>query len=172
MSTKRLRAAPGSRVDLTMAKSVSIRGLTQHVSRQKKRRTLMRKGSSVEVKEGAEELAYVAGLMAPRRSGTLESSITMGEESISGGGNIISREVFIDSSKRTPRDSSVEVYADIQHEFLEPASNSLKLGRDSELKNDGNPYEVGGGFMTRAAEEANPTIIRRFRNRVRQVLRF
>lgn len=127
--------------------------------------------------EQAVELRNLARKMAPEDMANLEYAIKVSPESIDGVardslGHFARREfkVYVDMNDPAPHlndDGSITKgtenklvgdYAYYVHEYVHPAGNN-KLGERSALKQMGQNEEVGGAFMTRAAEEIQNTLL-------------
>lgn len=123
--------------------------------------------------EQAIALRDLARAMAPVDEGNLEEAIKVSPDEdvdVFGMRNVEYR-IYIDMDMEAPHhnadgsvtkgteDKVVGDYAYYVHEYVTPAGNN-QLGPESQLKQEANgDVEVGGGFMTRAAEEIEKTII-------------
>jgi|GEM_PF-2930361 len=130
--------------------TVKVKGLNRTVSRLKRRKFLVRDNGSRALLNAAEEMAFTASLMAPRESGTLESSIKV--DDIEENGSRISADIYVDGSLVNPSGRSLAKYALPVHDQVEPAGGK-ELGAISEAKQLSTDEIVGGGFMSRAFVE-------------------
>lgn len=118
------------------------------------------------------ELRDLARDMAPIDEGNLEEAIKVDPDEdidVFGGRKIIYR-VYIDMDMEAPHhnvngdvtkgteNKTVGDYAYYVHEYVTPSGNN-QLGELSAEKQESVDVEVGGGFMTRAAEQIEQTII-------------
>lgn len=112
----------------------------------------------------AKEIQALAIKMAPVDDGNLEKAIKMSDTTqprgLDGRFGRIEVEVYVDMSMPVPDrpDKTVGDYAYEIHEHLTPMG-PMQLGEESARKNDSNGgIEVGGGFMTRAADAVDKSI--------------
>jgi hypothetical protein len=116
-------------------------------------------GAIVAMRKEAETVAEYAREYAPLDEGNLEKAIKVRETG--GGRNELGQfarkgmEVYVDQSMPVPErpGKTVGDYAYEVHEHMEPTGGPKKRGPLSEQK-DGGRNVVGGGYMTRAAKDA------------------
>lgn len=111
----------------------------------------------------AYQLRDIARKMAPRDHGNLEEAIQVrGDEAARddlGRFKRVEVEIYIDFNMDVPERPGKKVgdYAYFIHEHLTPAG-TWQLGEESMAKQAGQAERVGGGFMTRAAEQVDATL--------------
>ena len=155
--------------------AIRIEGLSRTVRKLRLRTKRTNQACKIQLKDTAEELQELAQLMAPRKTGTLESAIKIDDDVIDKPFQL-KMEVYIDGDIVTEgqeggTDRNVSRYAEIMHDNLTPAGD-LKLGKISMQKSDSVGVVVGGDFMTRALGEIQPDVIQTFKNVVKRALRF
>lgn len=122
------------------------------------------KGAIVAMRAQAEKVAEKARDYAPVDEGNLEKAIKVRDTA--GGRNALGQftrkgvEVYVDQDMPVPGrpDKTVGDYAYEVHEHMEPAGGPMKRGPKSEAK-DGGRNLVGGGYMTRAADDAEKEVL-------------
>lgn len=121
-------------------------------------------GALAAMRKEAETVAEYAREYAPVDEGNLEKAIKVRETG--GGRNELGQfarksvEVYVDQSMPVPQrpDKTVGDYAYEVHEHMEPAGGTMKRGPLSEQK-DGGRNVVGGGYMTRASQDAEKHVM-------------
>lgn len=119
--------------------------------------TTLKRRSVALLIHNAKKVQEIAKQMAPRDEGNLEDAIkvdvTNARDDL---GRFARREVtvYIDMDQPVPERPGVMVgdYAYEVHEHVTPMGTK-NLGEESQRKQGQSQYTVGGGFMTRAAEE-------------------
>ena len=125
----------------------------------KKRITLVMVNNAIKIKD-------LAIKMAPVDEANLEKAIKVRPENAGRIRNEAGQfqrqeiEVYIDMNMAVPGRPGKRVgdYAYEMHEHLTPLG-PLKLGPKSQAKNGTNGVQVGGGFLTRAAEQVTQTLM-------------
>lgn len=122
------------------------------------------RGAYAAMRAEAETVADYAREYAPVDHGNLEEAIKVRETG--GGRNELGQfarksvEVYVDTSMPVPErpDKTVGDYAYEVHEHMEPTGGPMKRGEQSEAK-DGGRNVVGGGYMSRAANDAEKHVV-------------
>jgi hypothetical protein len=122
------------------------------------------KGAIAAMRTEAETVAMYAREYAPIDHGNLEEAIKVRETGggRNGAGQFVRKsvEVYVDQDMPVPErpGKTVGDYAYEVHEHMEPAGGSMQRGEKSEAK-DGGRNVVGGGYMTRAAADAEKHVV-------------
>lgn len=124
--------------------------------------------------QSSDDVAFIAQEMAPRKTGTLESSIEA-RPNVDRTPQTITGEVWVRGTAYNPVDGvRVSEYRMEAHEEITPAGNK-KLGPGSVAKNASilGKYDdvgVGGWFLTRALDYMRNKITTRLKNAIREGL--